>query len=219
MGILYSLATPIGNLDDITKRAIDTLGAVDMILCEDTRITKRLLQHYNINTPTKSYHQHSSDQVIQSILSDLESGKNLALVSDAGTPAISDPGSKLIALAVAAGIKIVPIPGPSAVITALQGAGVDTSKFVYLGFIPHKKGRQTLFKNIAAEERTVVVYESPHRLVKTLEALCGCDRKIIVARELTKIHEEFVRGTPEEVYKHFADQPTVKGECVLIVHD
>lgn len=219
MGTLYSIATPIGNLSDITLRALETLRTVDIILCEDTRTTKKLLGHYDIKTPTQSYHQHTSQDGIAHIITALQNGKTMALVSDAGTPTISDPGSNLVAQVVAAGIEVVPIPGAVAFVTALQAAGVDTSQFVYVGFIPHKKGRQTLFSMIANETRTVVAYESPHRLLKTLEALRTSTRKVVVARELTKIHEEFVRGSAEEVYQTFAQRQHIKGECVLIVHD
>lgn len=218
MGILYSIATPIGNLSDITMRALETLRTVDVILCEDTRVTRKLLQHYNIKTPTRSYHQHSSDHISSTIIEDLQADKSMALVSDAGTPTISDPGSNLVAQVTAAGIRVVPIPGPVAFIAALQAAGVDTSQFVYVGFIPHKKGRQTLFAMMMDETRTVVAYESPHRLLKTLEALRTSERKIVVGRELTKVHEEFVRGSAEEVYQVFAQREHIKGECVLIVH-
>ncbi len=219
MGILYSLATPIGNLSDITLRALETLREVDIILCEDTRVTRKLLQHYNINTPTRSYHQHSSDHISETIIRELQAGKSMALVSDAGTPTISDPGSNLVAQVVAAGIRVIPIPGAVAFVAALQAAGVDTSQFVYVGFIPHKKGRQTLFTMMMNETRTVVAYESPHRLLKTLEALRTCERKIVVGRELTKMHEEFVRGSAEEVYQVFSQREHIKGECVVIVHD
>lgn len=218
MGTLYTIATPIGNLSDISLRALETLRTVDTILCEDTRVTRKLLQHYDIKIPAKSYHQHSSDQVVASIVTELQAGKSMALVSDAGTPTISDPGSNLVAQVVAAGIQVVPIPGAVAFVTALQAAGVDTSQFVYVGFIPHKKGRQTLFTMMTEEKRTVVAYESPHRLLKTLEALRNSQRQIVVARELTKLHEEFVRGSAEEVYQEFAQRTQIKGECVLIVH-
>lgn len=219
MGTLYTIATPIGNLSDISLRALETLRTVDIILCEDTRVTKKLLHHYEITTTTQSYHQHTSEEGISHIITALQNGKNMALVSDAGTPTISDPGSNLVAQVVAAGITVIPIPGAVAFVAALQAAGVDTSQFVYVGFIPHKKGRQTLFTMIANETRTVVAYESPHRLLKTLDALRSSTRKVVVARELTKIHEEFVRGSAEEVYQVFAQRQSIKGECVLIVHD
>lgn len=219
MGILYSVATPIGNLSDITIRALDVLKQVAAILCEDTRTTRVLLKHYTITTAVEAYHQHTSSSQAEHIIARLQAGENLALVSDAGTPAISDPGSLLIQQAIQAGIQVVPIPGASAVICALQAAGVDTSSFVYLGFLPHKKGRQTLIKYIVEEQRTVVFYESPHRLLKTLAALSTSSRSIVVARELTKMHEEFVRGSAQEVYKNFLQRPKILGECVVIVRD
>lgn len=219
MGILYVVATPIGNLGDITVRALELLKQVDVILCEDTRTTRVLLKHYTITTSTEAYHQHTSTSQAATIIARLQTGKNLALVSDAGTPGISDPGSLLIQQAIQAGIQVVPIPGPSAVITALQAAGVDTSSFVYLGFLPHKKGRQTLLNYVITENRTVVFYESPHRLLKALAALSTSNRSVIVARELTKIHEEFVRGSAKEVYENFLARPKVLGECVVIVEN
>lgn len=217
MGTLYSVATPIGNLADITYRAVTTLQQVQAILCEDTRVTRRLLQHYAISTPTEVYHQFTTPEQIAKIIQRLQAGSNLAMVSDAGTPGISDPGSKLVQAAIAAGVTVVPIPGPSAVITALQASDVDTSEYIYLGFIPHKRGRQTLFKAIAAEQRTVVVYESPHRLLKTLAVLAEQDKYIIVARELTKIHEEFIRGDSKAVYDQLKARPSIKGECVIVI--
>ncbi|MFA5995147.1 MAG: 16S rRNA (cytidine(1402)-2'-O)-methyltransferase [Patescibacteria group bacterium] len=218
MGILYCVSTPIGNLADITIRALDILKTVNTILCEDTRTTKTLLKHYQINTPTESYHQNSTAQQAAQIITRLQSGENLALVSDAGTPGISDPGSLLIQQVLAAGITVTPIPGATALICALQAAGVDISSFVYLGFLPHKKGRQTLFNYIAQETRTVVFYESPHRILKTLTALKNCKRNIVLARELTKIHEEFIRGTAEQVYVELFKRPKILGEFVVIIH-
>lgn len=217
MGTLYTIATPIGNLEDITLRAIRLLQEVNLILCEDTRVTKRLLGHYQVKTPCRPYHQHSSPQVVATILNDLEQGKQLALVSDAGTPTISDPGARLITQVIAAGHTIVPIPGPSAVICALQAAGVDTSQFMFYGFLPHKKGRQTLLRQIAAAEHTVVFYESIHRLEKTMMALADSKKYIVVARELTKTFEEFIRGDAASVATIIRQHPTLKGECVVIV--
>src|SRR3989304_10154524 len=174
MAILYIIATPIGNLEDITLRAIRVLKEVDMILCEDTRMTQKLLQKYDIKTPTLSYHSHSGLAKVEKIFELLEEGKNLALVSDAGTPTISDPGVLLVSQVkekFGQEVSIVPIPGPSAVISALSASGLPSSDFLFLGFLPHKKGRETLFKEIAVSKRTVVFYESPHRILKTLESL------------------------------------------------
>lgn len=217
MGTLYSVATPIGNLADITLRALEILKSVKVILCEDTRHSKVLLQHYGITTALESYHQHSSPAKTKSIINRLQQGANMALVSDAGTPGISDPGSALVQAAVAAGIQVVPIPGATALIAALQMAGVDTSRFLFLGFLPHKKGRQTMFKQITDAEYTTVFYESPHRLLKTLTSLKDCGKQVAVIRELTKVYEECVRGTAAEVYDNFAARPKILGECVVIV--
>ena len=217
MGTLYTVATPIGNLADVTYRAIQTLRDVDLILCEDTRVTKRLLDHYQITTPTRSYHQHSKVSLDRNIIDQLQHDKNIALVTDAGTPGISDPGNRLVLAAIAAGVTVVPIPGPSAVITALQAAGVDTSQFMFYGFLPHKKGRQTLLKTITAAKHTVVFYESIHRLQKTMQALADSGKYIVVARELTKTFEEFIRGDAKSVAQRIASHPTLKGECVVVV--
>lgn len=219
MGTLYTVATPIGNLADITVRALDVLKTVDLIVCEDTRMTSRLLKHYEITTQMATYHQHSTAKHIENVIKQLKTGKNIAMVSDAGTPTISDPGYHLLQAAVTEGITIVPIPGPSALITALQAAGVNTSSFVFLGFLPHKKGRQTLLTEVAEAKRTMVFYESPHRIMKALYFLKDCDRKIVIGRELTKMYEEFLRGTAAEVYKEMNSREAIKGEFVVIVHD
>lgn len=228
MATLFIIGTPIGNLEDITLRALRVLKEVDLILCEDTRVTKRLLAKYEIPTPTMSYHAQSKLAKVDKILALLEEGKNLALVSDAGTPCISDPGMLLVAQVLSlkvsgqlSNIQIVPIPGPSALITALSAAGISVAEFTFLGFLPHKKGRETLFKEIAESKRVMAFYESPHRIEKSLESLekfCGADRGVIVARELTKIYEEFVRGTVAEARDHFAQNPDrIRGEFVVIV--
>ena len=221
MSNLYIIATPIGNLEDITLRALRVIKEVDLILCEDTRHTKRLLDKYEINTPTMSYHQHSKLNKINKIVNLLECGKNLALVSDAGTPGISDPGNKLIEYLVENNIdvKIIPIPGPSAVISALCISGFPTDNFIFLGFVPHKKGRQTFFENLAKEKRTATFYESPHRIMKTLESLKKYipEKEIAVCRELTKIYETIYRGKPDEVAKKIASDE-IKGEFVVIIH-
>ncbi len=217
MGILYTIATPIGNLGDITYRAVETLRAVTLILCEDTRLTKRLLNHYQITTPTAAYHQFTKPAVVQRYMEQLQAGRSMALVSDAGTPGLSDPGGRLIQAVLTAGIRVVPLPGPSAVITALQASGVDTSAFLYLGFLPHKHGRQKLLQEIIDNQRTVVIYESPHRLLKTLAALQFTNKYVVVARELTKIFEEFIRGSAAEVYEKLRSRSQIKGECVIII--
>jgi len=224
MSTLYIIATPIGNLEDITLRALRVLKEVDMILCEDTRMTQKLLQKYAIATPTLSYHSHSRLAKVEKIFELLEEGKNLALVSDAGTPTISDPGVLLVFQVkekFGQEVSIVPIPGPSAVISALSASGLPSSDFLFLGFLPHKKGRETLFKEIALSKRTTVFYESPHRILKTLESLkkhLDEKRRIVVARELTKIYEEMVTGTTEEMLRYFEkNKDKVKGEFVVMV--
>jgi 16S rRNA (cytidine1402-2'-O)-methyltransferase len=222
--MLYIVATPIGNLEDITLRALRILREVDFILCEDTRVTKRLLDKYEIKTPMISYHQHSQAPKVEKIITLLKQNKNLALVTDAGTPGISDPGNLLIAAILALPenlpVKIIPIPGPSAIIAALSVSGLPTDEFLFLGFLPHKKGRQTLIKKIAASEQTVVVYESCHRIVKFLQELIdnnGADLKIVVCRELTKMFESVYRGKPKEILDLFqSDKNHLKGEFVVI---
>jgi len=218
----YVVATPIGNMGDITLRALETLREADLILCEDTRQTRKLLEKYNIHTPTMSYHAQSKLAKTDKIFKLLEEGKSLALVSDAGTPGISDPGALLVSQIKKNlfNVEVVPIPGATAVITALSAAGLPTHEFTFLGFLPHKKGRETLFKEIALSKRTVVFYESPHRILKTLEALVKfCPKKqVCVARELTKIYEEFKTGTPLEILKYFSDNAgKQRGEFTVIV--
>ena len=222
--VLYIVATPIGNLEDITLRALRVLSEVDTILCEDTRVTKKLLQKYDIKTSTLSYHAHSKLSKVEKIYKLLEEGKNLALVSDAGTPTISDPGSFLISQIrkrFEQSVEIIAIPGASALTAALSVSGVPASEFLFLGFLPHKKGRQKLFKEIAESGRTVVFYESPHRIIKTLESLESClgkEKEVVIARELTKIHEEVVSGTPDELLAILKEYPKKqKGEFVVII--
>lgn len=221
---IYIIATPIGNLEDVTFRAVRVLKEVDVILCEDTRVTKRLLKKYDINTPTLSYHVRSGIAKVEKILKLLENGRNIALVSDAGTPTISDPGVLLlqqIREKFGDKVDIIPIPGASALTTALSASGISSAQFTFLGFLPHKKGRETLFREIGDSKRTVVFYESPHRIEKTLNALSKVlpsGRQVVIARELTKIHEEFVRGDIKEVFEHFKKKPeTVRGEFVVVV--
>lgn len=224
MTTLFIVATPIGNLEDITLRALRVLKEVDLVLCEDTRVTKKLLSHYDITVPTESYHSQSSLHKTEKVITMLREGKNLALVSDSGTPTISDPGNKLVATvreALEDEVAIVPIPGPSAVTAALSVAGLPSATFTFLGFLPHKKGRETLFAEIASSERVMVFYESPHRIEKTLTSLTehlGEDRRVVVAREMTKVFEEVVSGLPHEVQTYFQDNTDkVKGEFVVMV--
>lgn len=225
-GTLFIVATPIGNLEDISLRALRVLREADMILCEDTRVTKKLLAKYEIVKPVESYHAHSEISKIEKAVALLQDGKNLALVSDAGTPAISDPGVLLVQKVrerFGNEARVVPIPGPSAVVAALSASGLPSSDFLFLGFLPHKKGRETLFKEIAASRRTVVFYESPHRITKALASLGAVlggqgARVVVVARELTKIHEEFIRGSSEEVADYFTKNPEkIRGEFVVMV--
>ena len=223
IGTLYVVATPIGNLEDITLRAIRILKEVDVILCEDTRTTRVLLNKYDISTKTISYNAHATDKKESNIISMIKEGKNLALVSDAGTPCISDPGVMLVAnLKKELGSEaiVVPIPGPSALISALSASGVSSAEFVFLGFLPHKKGRETLFKEIANSKRVIVFYESTHRILKTLASLVEHAPlfKIVIGRELTKTFEQFVEGTPGEVLEYFTvNSDKQRGEFVVIV--
>jgi len=223
LGTLYIVATPIGNLEDITLRALRILKEVDIILCEDTRTTRVLLNKYDINTKTMSYHTHSTDVKESVIIRMLKEGKNLALVSDAGTPCISDPGVLLVSnIRKNLGIdsKIVPIPGPSALISALSASGISSAEFVFLGFLPHKKGRETLFKEISQSKRVMVFYESTHRIMKTLTSLQkhAPTFNIMLAREITKVFEEFVSGTPAEVLEYFTiNKDKQRGEYVVII--
>ncbi len=224
MGELYIVATPIGNLEDITLRALRVLKEVEVILCEDTRVTKKLLGRYGITTPTLSYHSHSGLTKVEKVFGFLEEGKNLALVSDAGTPGISDPGSLLVSKIrerFKGDVAIVPIPGPNAAVAALSASGLPASDFLFLGFLPHKKGRETLFKEIAESKRTVVFYESPHRIMKTLASLAKHlpgTRRIGIARELTKIHEEMRQGSAAELLTYFTEHAdTVRGEFTVLV--
>ena len=224
MSKFYVVATPIGNMGDITLRAIETLKSVDLILCEDTRETHKILEKYAINKPTMSYHAQSKLAKVDKIFELLGEGKNLALVSDAGTPTISDPGAMLVSKIKEKfsreEVQVVPIPGPTALIAALSASGLPTHEFTFLGFLPHKKGRETLFKEIAGAKRTFAFYESPHRILKTLESLIKfCpDKKVCIARELTKIYEEFKTGSPGEVLEYLIKNPEKqRGEFTVIV--
>lgn len=219
-GKLYIVATPIGNLGDITLRALETLKNVDIVLCEDTRVSKNLLDHYQISKPLISYHQHTEAKKIKEITGLLENGKNLALITDAGTPGISDPGGLLIKQIVSMGdqVEIVPIPGPSAAIAALSISGFPTDKFVFMGFPPHKNKRQKYFKEAAACEYTVVFYESGHRIKKCLQELkevLDVKRQLVVCREITKKFETFYRGTVEQLAEQMQDE---RGEFVVVIN-
>lgn len=224
MGTLSVVATPIGNLGDITIRALQALKDADAIACEDTRVSAKLLARYDIKKPLLIFHAQSGRQATERVLGLLGEGKHVALITDAGTPGISDPGSILVREArdrLGDDVRIEALPGPAAVTAALSIAGVPTHEFIFLGFLPHKKGRQTIIQQIAEEERTVVFYESPHRIEKALAAMVevlGDDRRVQVFRELTKLHESLVEGTAKEVADYFTDhQSAVRGEFVVIV--
>jgi len=217
--LLYLVPTPLGNLKDITLRALEVLQAVDVILCEDTRTSSKLLQHYNIRKPVSPYHQHNEHKIVIHIADQLRAGKTMALITDAGTPGISDPAFLLVRECIRQEVKVECLPGSTAFVPALVNSGLPTHRFVFEGFLPLKKGRQTLLRQLAAEERTMVFYESPMRLVKTLENFMeyfGTERACAVSRELTKIYEENVRGTLGDVCKHFINKPP-KGEIVIVV--
>ncbi len=215
--MLYIVSTPIGNLEDITLRALRILKEVDHIAAEDTRHTKILLNKYEIKTPLLSYHSHSSDSKVETIVERMKNGENIAVVSDAGTPGISDPAYRLITRSIEEGIEVSPIPGASSLLAALVMSGLPMDKFLYLGFLPVKKGRQTLFENLKNEKRTIVIFESPHRVIKTLSQLEKYipERQISVCREITKIHEEAFRGTIKEAIEYFKNP---RGEFVLVLH-
>ncbi len=218
---LYLVPTPIGNLEDITLRAIRILGEVDGILAEDTRNSGQLLKHLNISKPLYSHHAHNEHTGVPGVIKMLKEGKSLALISDAGTPGISDPGYLLVKACVDNGIEVESLPGATAFVPALVNSGFPTDRFVYEGFLPHKKGRQTRWKALAEEERTIVLYESPHRLVKALEQIIefiAPERPVMVGRELSKMHEQMVRGTANEVLAYFAAHPDkVRGEIVIVI--
>ncbi len=222
MSTFYVISTPIGNLEDITLRALRILKEVDIVLCEDTRVTKRIFDKHGISTPMMSYHAQSGEAKVDLILEKIEEGKNIALVTDAGTPGISDPGSLLISVIREKypNLSIVSVPGPSALTAALSIAGVPTHEFIFLGFMPHKKGRETIFKEIAQSERTIVFYESTHRILKTLESLTKIEKKVTIVREITKIYEEVLQGSATEILKILTETPEKqKGEFVVIVSE
>src|ERR1700752_2037996 len=218
---LYVVATPIGNLEDITFRAVRVLKEVDLIACEDTRQTRKLLEHYDIQTRTVSYHEHNEMTRAAELIVNLEQGGRLALVSDAGMPSISDPGHRLITLAIRHHVPVIPIPGASAFVAALVASGLPTDSFKFNGFLPAKRGeRRTLLEGIATSPRTQVFYEAPHRVLESLEDIVevlGPDRHVVIAREVTKVHEEFLRGRAVEILETLKSRGEVKGEITLLI--
>ena len=219
MATLYLIPTPIGNLEDITLRAIRILKEVDLILCEDTRTSKPLLKHFEISTPLLSYHIFNEHQKIESIIDRIKMGENIGLISDAGTPGISDPGFLLVREAVKNGIEVDTLPGATAFVPALVNSALPMDRFCFEGFLPHKKGRQTRLEKLKEEERTIILYESPHRLIKTLTQLSeflGSDRQASVSREISKMFQENKRGSLEGLIEYFSSK-TIKGEIVICV--
>ena len=219
-GELFLVATPIGNLKDITLRALEVLQSVDRIACEDTRTSGVLLKHYGIKTPMKAYHTHNEAEAAEQLVAELASGKRIALISDAGTPLLSDPGARLVSTAIAAGVRVTPIPGASALLSALTVAGLPAERFFYAGFLPNKHGaRLQALQPLAELQATLVFYEAPHRLLDSLADLRDVfgDREATVARELTKLHEECVRGPLSDILQHF-EAHAPRGECVILVH-
>jgi 16S rRNA (cytidine1402-2'-O)-methyltransferase len=219
MAKLYIVPTPIGNLKDITLRAVEVLNDVDLILAEDTRTSGKLLKHYEIITPLQSHHMHNEHKKVEGLINRLKNGTTIALISDAGTPAISDPGFLLTRACIENDIEVECLPGATAFVPALVNSGLPNDRFVFEGFLPVKKGRQTRLKLLAEETRTLVFYESPHKLIKTLTNFCeyfGEDRLVSVSRELTKLYEETIRGTSKEVLEHYTNKPP-KGEIVIVV--
>lgn len=220
-GILYVVPTPIGNLEDITLRALRVLREeVQLIACEDTRQTQKLLDHYGIHKPLLSYHEHNETARVPDILDALQRGEGVALVSDAGTPLLSDPGYRIVTAAIAGGLTVIPLPGASAALTALAGSGLPTNEFWFIGFLPAKEGaRRQILAQIAAHAGTVVAYESPHRILETLEQMSEIlkDRPLVLARELTKLYEEFIRGNAAEIHAHLVRNQSVRGEMTLII--
>jgi len=216
---LYIVPTPIGNLADITLRALDVLKSVNTILAEDTRTSGFLLKHYSISKPLQSFHNFNEHKILTALIERMTKGEIMALVSDAGTPAISDPGFLIVRATLEAGLKVECLPGPTAFVPALVKSGLPSDRFVFEGFLPHKKGRQTILKKLADEERTMIFYESPYRLIKTLEQFrefMGAERRVSVSRELTKLFEETFTGTLDETIQHFQAKE-VKGEIVIVL--
>lgn len=219
MAKLYIVPTPIGNLEDITLRSINVLIDSDLVLCEDTRRSKILMSHYKINTQLKSFHKFNEHKEVDSIVDQIKEGKKISLISDAGTPGISDPGFLIVRTCVESEIEIECLPGATAFVPALINSGIPSDKFAFEGFLPVKKGRKTRLKTLSNEERTMIFYESPHKILKTLNDFklnFGSERKISISRELTKVYEENIRGTVEEVISFFGDKK-IKGEIVIVV--
>lgn len=219
MSKLYVVPTPIGNLKDMTFRAIEVLKTVDLILAEDTRTSGKLLKHFEINTPLQSHHMHNEHKTIEGLINKLKHGMTIALISDAGTPAISDPGFLIARACIENQIEVDCLPGATAFVPALVNSGLPNDKFVFEGFLPVKKGRQTRLQMLSEETRTMIFYESPHKLIKTLANFCeyfGEDRSVSVSRELTKLYEENIRGAAKEVLEHYTSKPP-KGEIVIVV--
>jgi 16S rRNA (cytidine1402-2'-O)-methyltransferase len=219
-GTLYIVATPIGNLEDITLRALRTLREADLIACEDTRQTRKLLDHAGISKPTVSYHDHNESERAAELIAKLEAGMKIALVSDAGTPLISDPGYRLVAAAIHAGIPVVPIPGACAAVAALSASGLPPDSFRFCGFLPPKSSQRRKFlEDLASESGTLIFYEAPHRVLNALDDIAAAmgDRRVVVARELTKIHEEFLRGTAAEIRARLGERAVVRGEITILV--
>lgn len=218
--MLYIVATPIGNLEDITLRALRVLKEVDYIFAEDTRVTKKLLNHFDINSIVYRYDEHTKMHQIENIINLLKEEKNIALVTDAGTPCISDPGYEVVEAALNANLKVSPIPGASSMTAAASVAGINMRRIAYEGFLPKKKGRQTLLKKLAEEERSIIIFESPHRIQRTVADIHEYlgEREIVLCREITKIYEEIIRGTTTEVLENLANR-SIKGEFVLIVKE
>ena len=219
MSKLHIVPTPIGNLQDITYRAVEILSNVDLILAEDTRVSQKLLKHYNIKTKMVSYHMHNEHKITKDVIENLNKGVAIALISDAGTPGISDPGFLLIRSCIENNIQVECLPGATAFVPALVQSGIPTNRFLFEGFLPHKKGRTKKLTHLSKEEKTIILYESPHRLIKTLEDLCkyfGQETKASVSRELTKIHEETIHGTLKTI-KDYYSKKNPKGEIVIVV--
>ena len=219
MGKLYLVPTPLGNLADFTYRAVKVLGEVDLILAEDTRTSTKLLNHYNISRPLQSFHMHNEHKKLEGIILQLNYGKTIAMISDAGTPGISDPGFLLVREAIANNIEVICLPGPTALIPALVQSGLPTERFIFEGFLPPKKGRKTRLEQLSKESRTIVFYESPHKLIKTLTQLITyfhAERQVAISREMTKIYEETYRGTLNDAVAHF-NEKAPKGEFVVCI--